>query len=65
MVTFVKIQVGGGVATAIDSDGEIWILCGHQTINYNCDLPKDRALTSSYYITRNFKRPIKTNWMLR
>ena len=60
MTKFVEIVANEDYAAGIDDDGEVWILCGVQNRNGNAGLPRQ-----NYTDTREIKRPVKTNWMLR
>ena len=62
MTNFVYVSASPSGFVAIDSDGEIWILCGRQNEMGNFNLPKvNKDGSKTYY--RDIQRPIQTKWM--
>ena len=47
--------------TAIDQNGQIWILCGKQ--NHTGELNLPHVTKNNEYFDRTIQRPIQTNWM--
>ena len=67
MTVFTDISVNNYAATAIDEEGEVWVLAGRQRSWCNLGLPPKFVpkITSTGCKTaeRNVERPIPMDWM--
>lgn len=63
LTQFTKVDVAHGLAMAIDQSGELWILCGKQSLKLNAGLPPapQNSNDPTKKQRRNIVFPIKTD----